>query len=329
MNKVSLVTGCAGFIGSHIVDKLLKNKHIVFGIDNLASGNINNIKHNFKNKKFFFIKDDIKNIFKYKKKLKYTKYIFHFAGNGELIPSIEKPEQYFFNNSYKTSLLMKFVRKELNITKFIYAASSSCYGKNDRKTNEKSLISIEHPYALSKYIGEKICMHWGEIYKIPVISIRIFNAYGPRSRTSNVYGAVIGVFLKQKLSKYPLTIIGNGKQKRDFLYISDLCDAFYKAAISKYKNEIFNLGFGRSRTVLTLANLISKKHIFIPWRPGEPKNTEADITKIKKYLKWTPKVSLESGIKKVLKNIKYWKNAPLWTKNRINKATLNWYKFLK
>jgi UDP-glucose 4-epimerase len=172
-------------------------------------------------------------------------------------------------------------------------------------------------------------MHWGKIYKIPIISIRIFNAYGPRSRTSNVYGAVIGVFLKQKLSKYPLTIIGNGKQKRDFLYISDLCDAFYKAAISKYENEIFNLGFGKSRTVLALANLISKKHIFIPWRSGEPKNTEADINKIEKYLKWSPKISLETGIKNVLKNIAYWKKAPLWTETTINKATANWNKFLK
>ena len=172
-------------------------------------------------------------------------------------------------------------------------------------------------------------MHWAKVYKIPTISIRIFNAYGPRSRTTNVYGAVIGVFLKQKLSNYPLTIVGDGKQKRDFLYISDLCRAFYLASSSTLKNEIFNLGSGKSKSVNYLSSLISNNRKFIPWRPGEPKFIEANISKISKKLNWKPEIDLRNGMKYVLKEINYWKNAPLWTKSKISKATSSWMKFLK
>jgi UDP-glucose 4-epimerase len=331
MKKISLITGCAGFIGSHMTDYLLKKGHVVYGIDNLASGKSKNLKNSLKNKNFNFIKGNIKNFKKLcqKNKLQKLDYIFHFAGHGELIPSIENPLEYFQNNALNTGIIMDVVKKKFNLKKFIYAASSSCYGVNNNKADELQKIKIEHPYAFSKYVGEQICFHWSKVYKIPTISIRIFNAYGPRSRTNNVYGAVIGVFLKQKLSNYPLTIVGDGKQKRDFLYVSDVCDAFYKAAISKYKNEIFNLGRGIPETINYLASLISNKKRFIPWRPGEPYKTEANIKKIKKYLKWSPKISLKSGIKEVMNNIEYWKNAPLWTRKKINLATKEWMKHLR
>ena len=198
-----------------------------------------------------------------------------------------------------------------------------------RKTSESQKINIQHPYAFSKYVGEQVALHWGKVYKLPVISIRIFNAYGPRSRTNNVYGAVIGVFLKQKLSNYPLTIVGSGKQKRDFLYISDVCEAFFKAAISKYKNEIFNLGRGYAESVNYLSSLISDNKKFIPWRPGEPLKTEANINKIKRKLKWKPTINIERGINMLLKDIQYWRNAPVWTPLKIQKATKLWFKYLK
>ena len=172
-------------------------------------------------------------------------------------------------------------------------------------------------------------MHWSKIYNIPSVSIRIFNAYGPRSRTNNVYGAVIGVFLRQKLSDYPLTIVGDGNQKRDFLYIYDVCDAFYKATKIKSKFEIFNLGFGKSKKINSLASLISNNKTYIPWRPGEPKNTEANISKIKRKLRWKPTITLKDGIERIIKDIDYWKKAPLWTKKKIRKATKNWQKYLK
>tara|TARA_Y100001970_G_C14101425_1_gene785702 strand:- start:109 stop:1098 length:990 start_codon:yes stop_codon:yes gene_type:complete len=327
--KVSLVTGCAGFIGSHMVDYLLKKNHIVYGIDNLSSGKKINIKHNLNNKKFVFFNKNLKHFEIISKKIKKIDFIFHFAGNGELIPSIEKPYQYFKNNALNSVLLIETIRKKkYKIRKFVYAASSTCYGLSQVKTSEKTKINIQHPYAFSKYVGEQAIMHWGKVYKIPSISIRIFNAYGPRSRTTNVYGAVIGVFIKQLIAKAPLTIVGDGSQKRDFLYISDLCNAFYKAAISKSKNEVFNLGSGKPQSVISLAKMIFNKFIFLPWRPGEPKKTHANINKIQQKLNWVPKISLKMGIKKVLKNIDWWKNAPLWTPSKIKKATKNWHKYL-
>ncbi len=261
MKKISLVTGCAGFIGSHMCDFLLNKKHKVFGIDNMISGKRKNLNTSIKNRNFKFIRGNIKDFSKLckKNKIKKLDYLFHFAGHGELIPSIENPLEYFQNNSFNTAIIMDYAKKNFKLKKFIYAASSSCYGISNKKTDELQKIKLEHPYAFSKYIGEQACLHWSKIYNVPSISIRIFNAYGPRSRTTNVYGAVIGVFLKQKISDYPLTIVGSGKQMRDFLYISDVCEAFYKAAISKYKNEIFNLGRGKAETVNYLSSLIHDK----------------------------------------------------------------------
>ena len=329
MIKTFLVTGCAGFIGSHMTDYLLRKGYNVIGVDNFISGKKTNLELALKNKRFKLYKDNLQNPSKIIKKHKKIKYVFHFAGHGELVPSIENPLEYLNNNSFITAKLLDAVYKYLKVKKFVYAASSSCYGINNSKTSEISPIRIEHPYALSKYIGEICVMHWSKVYKIPVDSIRIFNAYGPRSRTNNVYGAVIGVFLKQKLSNYPLTIVGDGKQRRDFLYISDVCEAFYKVAKSKQKNQIYNLGFGKSESINKLSKMISNSKIFIPWRPGEPKITEADISKIKKLTGWYPKVNLEQGINNVLKNINYWKKAPLWTKKKIKNSVKNWNKLLK
>jgi UDP-glucose 4-epimerase len=328
MNKVALVTGCAGFIGSHLVDLLLNKDIKVIGLDNFSSGSKKNIKH-IKSKKFKFYKMDVKYVDKILKKIKKLDFVFHFAGNGELIPSIEQPKKYFDNNSLNSVNLIDAIRvRGFKLKKFVYAASSTCYGLNNATTKEDARISLEHPYALSKYIGELSCLHWGKVFNIPVLSIRIFNAYGPRSRTSGVYGAVIGVFLKQKIENYPLTVVGDGNQKRDFLYIDDVCRAFYKSAVSSYKGEIFNLGYGKAQTINYLARLISDKKIFIPWRSGEPIKTEANINKIKKFLNWSPKIELKEGISNILKNIKYWEKAPLWTKKSIAKATKNWNKFL-
>jgi UDP-glucose 4-epimerase len=328
VKKLALVTGCAGFIGSHMTEYLLDKNIKVIGVDNLSSGSINNIK-NINSKKFKFYNIDVKYIAKILKNIKKLDFVFHFSGNGELIPSIEQPKKYFENNSLNTVNLIEEIRaKKFKLKKFIYAASSTCYGINKKITDENAKINLEHPYALSKYVGELSCLHWGKVFNIPVISIRIFNAYGPRSRTSGVYGAVIGVFLKQKIEDYPLTIVGNGNQKRDFLHVEDLCRAFYKAAISSYKNEIFNLGYGKAKTINYLASLISNNHTFIPWRAGEPIKTEANICKIKKFLNWKPRINLKNGIAIVLKNIEYWKEAPLWTKQKISKATKNWNKFL-
>ena len=329
MKKYYLVTGGAGFLGSHVVDLLLKNNKKVKVIDNLSSGSLKNLLQHKNNKNFLFKKLDIRNIRSNEIFLKNCFKIIHLAGIGDIVPSINHPKKYFEVNVNGTLNLLEYFRNK-KIKKFVYAASSSCYGKAKFPTKEENRISTLHPYALSKYMGEQLCIHWHNIYNFPLNSIRIFNAYGTRSKTSGAYGAVIGVFLKQMLMNKPLTVVGNGKQKRDFLYVTDVAEAFYKASNTKLNGKIWNLGFGKAYSVNKLIEKLKyKKKIFIPNRPGEPEVTLADISKIKKNLKWKPKISFDHGMKIILKNINYWKQAPLWSKNSIKKATKNWFKYIK
>ena len=214
------------------------------------------------------------------------------------------------------------------IKKFVYSASASCYGLNSSRNDEKGKIDTKYPYALSKYMGEQTALHWHKVYGLPVNSVRIFNAYGTRVRTTGAYGAVFGVFFKQKIKKQPLTIVGNGKQSRDFVYVTDVVKAFYSAAKSKKSGEIYNLGSDKPQSVNTLANLIGGKKIFIPDRPGEPKRTWANTTKIKRDLNWKPTINFKSGVEKMLVEIKNWKDAPLWTPKSIKGATRTWFKYM-
>jgi UDP-glucose 4-epimerase len=327
MSKTAIVTGGAGFIGSHVVDLLLKKNFKVFVIDNLSGGRLSNISHHKKNKNFFLIKKDICDSSIQNLNLKKINFIFHFAGKGDIVPSIENPSLYFNTNVNGTLNILELARK-LKIKKFIYAASSSCYGLASTPTKEDHPLDPKYPYALSKLMGEQISMHWSKLYKLPIISVRIFNAYGPRVKTTGAYGAVFGVFFKQKLSGKPFTLVGNGKQKRDFLFVTDVANAFYKCAISPKKNEIYNLGAGSPQTILKLINILKGKIIKIPKRPGEPDCTWANIHKIKKEIKWKPKVSFDRGVNLMLKDISKWKDAPLWDPKKIKKATKIWFKYL-
>ena len=325
--KISLVTGGAGFIGSHLVDLLLSKNHQVRVLDDLSGGHYENIKHNLKNKNFIFQKKNINSLNRNEKIFKDVKYVFHLAGKGDIVPSIENPIDYMNTNVMGTTRVLENCRS-LNLKKFIYAASSSCYGLASTPTKENHSISPLYPYALSKYMGEQACLHWAKVYKIPVNSIRIFNANGTRVITTGVYGAVFGVFLKQKLKNKPLTIVGNGSQKRDFLYVTDVANAFYLLSQSKYVNNIYNVGADRPIEIMKLAKILSNKFQFIPKRPGEPDCTWANISKIKKHTGWKPKVSFNLGVKKMLENIKDWESAPLWNTKSIDKATKTWFKYL-
>lgn len=325
LNKISLVTGGAGFIGSHMVDLLIKKNHKVIVIDNLAKGKISNLKKHIK--KIKFIKKDICSL-KFKDlKVKKIDYIFHFAGEGSLVPSITDPKKYMKVNFTGTLNLLEETRN-INYKKFIYAASSSCYGKASVPTNEKNKIDNLHPYALSKYLGEKLCLSWNKIYKKPINSVRIFNAYGERIGFNNEYGAAFPIFLKQKMSNKPLTIVGDGKQKRDFIYVKDLVKGFYEVAKIKKSGEIFNIGSGNPVSINKLASLIGGKKTYIAKRPGEPYVTHASIIKIKKYTKWRPKINISEGTRVMLNNMNYWKKSPLWDKTKITKATKIWFKKL-
>jgi UDP-glucose 4-epimerase len=326
MNKKIIITGGAGFIGSHLSELLVKKKYDVTIIDNLTNGSLKNISQ-FKNK-IEFIKGDIRDKKLIKKLFKRrVDVVYHLAALADIVPSIEKPELYYDVNVTGTNNLLEHCKHKKNI-KFIYAASSSCYGIPTKyPTPENSTIKPEYPYALTKFLGEQMVMHYSKVYKFKASSLRLFNVYGTRSRTSGAYGAVFGVFLKQKISGKPLTVVGNGKQKRDFTFVIDVVNAFYKL-IKKGDGNILNVGSGKSYSINLIVKLLGGKKINIPKRPGEPNQTFADINKIKKILNWKPSYSLEKGIKILIKNIDYWKEAPLWTPKKIKKATKAWFKYL-
>lgn len=323
-----LVTGGAGFIGSNLVEKLVQLKHEVIVLDNLSTGRLSNLDKFFS--KITFYKIDITN----KKKLldsyfSKVDWVFHLAGLADIVPSIEDPEKYFNCNVVGTLNILE-KSKKAKIKKFIYAASASCYGIPIKyPSDEDSKIKLEYPYALTKNLGELLVLHWAKIYKMPNISLRFFNVYGPKSRTTGAYGAVFGVFLAQKLSKKPLTVVGDGKQTRDFIHVYDLVDAIILTAKKAKANQIFNLASGKETSINYIAKIIGGKIVNICKRPGEPDRSLANIKKIKKQLHWKPKISINKGLKMMIDIIDNWKDAPIWTPKKINIATKTWFKYLK
>jgi len=325
--KVAVVTGGAGFIGSHMVDLLLTKGFEVRIIDNLVGGREANFAQHANNSALTFEKRDIRTIKTTDPIFKDALYVLHFAGIGDIVPSIEAPEEYMDVNVRGTIKVLEAARWN-NSSKFVYAASSSCYGLAKTPTDEKHEINPQYPYALSKYMGEQTSFHWNKVYGLPVNSLRIFNAFGTRSRTSGAYGAVFGVFLRQILANTPLTVVGDGYQKRDFLYVTDVAQAFLAAAGTRLSGQIWNLGAGNPKSILHLVKLLGGTATFIPKRPGEPDCTHANINKIRRDLNWSPKVSFEKGVAKTLDNINYWKDAPLWDSASIANATKKWFEYL-
>jgi UDP-glucose 4-epimerase len=320
----SLVTGGCGFIGSHMVDLLLARGHQVRVFDNLTGGRERNIAHHAGNPALQFIRGDILNLEPGDPLFKDVDYVFHFAGIGDIVPSIERPMDYMTTNVLGTVRVLEGARAA-KVRKVVYAASSSCYGLAATPTREDHPIQPEYPYALSKYQGEMAVFHWNKVYHLPVNSIRIFNAYGERSRTSGAYGAVFGVFLRQRLAGKPYTVVGDGTQTRDFIHASDVASAFLAAAETDRVGRIYNVGAGNPQSVNYLIELLGGDRIYIPKRPGEPDCTWADITRIRTELGWEPKVSFEEGVGRMLNQIEYWREAPLWDPESIGKATKVWF----
>ena len=324
-----LVTGGAGFIGSHLCEKLILLGHHVTVIDNLSNGNIKNLNSIIDNKRLIFVNIDITNLDNLKKHFKNIDIVFHLAALADIVPSIEKPQEYFSTNVTGTFNVLNLC-KDFQIKKIIYAASSSCYGlATEIPTTENAKIQPQYPYALTKNLGEQLVRHWGQVYDLNYVSLRFFNVFGPRSRTSGTYGAVFGVFLAQKLANIPFTVVGDGEQKRDFTYVLDVVDSLISSIDNKAKNEVFNIGSGNCYSINYLIELIGGDKINIPKRPGEPDITFADIEKAKKILQWKPKISFEEGVKNILDNITYWSDAPVWSPKTINDATKSWFKYLK
>jgi len=329
LKPIAVVTGGAGFIGSHMVDLLLAEGFRVHVVDNLIGGRLSNLDHHQGNPDLIFEQKDVRILSGGELLFRDAKYVFHFAGIGDIVPSIDRPLDYMSTNVLGTVHVLEAARSA-GVKKFVYAASSSCYGLADElPTTESAAIRPQYPYALSKYQGEQAVLHWGEVYRFPVNYIRIFNAYGTRSRTTGAYGAVFGVFLAQKLAGKPLTIVGDGCQTRDFLYVTDIVRAFYAAARTDRSQRIYNLGAGNPQPVNYLSELLGGPRIHVPKRPGEPDCTWADITRIRAELGWEPVVSFEDGIKTMLENIDYWRDAPVWDSASIAEATKNWFAFLE
>jgi UDP-glucose 4-epimerase len=329
LSKLAVVTGGAGFIGSHMVDRLLDEGFRVHVIDNLVGGRLENLAHRKDDSNLVVETRDILDLAPDDKLFAGAEYVFHFAGIGDIVPSIDKPVDYLATNVIGTVKVLECAR-HARVRKLVYAASSSCYGLADVPTREDAPIQPEYPYALSKYMGEEAVLHWGRVYRLPVNSIRIFNAYGTRSRTSGAYGAVFGVFLAQKIAGKPFTLVGDGTQRRDFLFVTDVAHAFFLAATTDRANEVYNLGAGNPQTVNRLIELLGGGEIVrVPKRPGEPDCTWADITKIRRDLGWKQQVSFEEGVGQMLKNLDYWRQAPVWDPVSIAGATKNWFTFLE
>jgi len=322
----SIVTGGAGFIGSHVVDRLLSMGHEVVVLDNFSTGRKSNLDHVYDKIKLvecdLSVKDEWVNEFNG------VNWVFHLASLADIVPSIQNPEGYFRSNVDATFYVLEASRK-YNIERFVYSASSSCYGIPDvYPTPEESPIQPQYPYALAKRMGEELVMHWAQLYNLPAISLRFFNVYGTRSRTSGTYGAVFGVFLAQKLANKPYTVVGDGNQTRDFTYVTDIVEALILSAESNLSNKIYNVGSDTTVSINKIVEILGGEKVYIPKRPGEPDCTYADITEIKKDLNWHPKISIEEGISKVINEIDYWKEAIVWNPEKIAEATSDWFKYL-
>lgn len=324
-----LVTGGAGFIGSHLVELLLSDGHKVQVVDNLSIGSQKNFTTAIENSNFSFFEADISSKSSISDLFIDVDWVFHLAGLADIVPSIENPDAYFASNVIGTYNIAQLA-KEAFVKKVIYAASSSCYGiPSIYPTPETAECNPKYPYALTKYLGEQILMHWHEVYNLPVTSLRLFNVYGPRARTSGTYGAVFGVFLAQKLAGKPFTLVGDGTQTRDFTFVSDVAKAFLASAKSPKTGLILNVGSGNSYSINQVIKLLEGPVVNLPKRPGEPDITFADINSIRAELGWNPDVSLEAGIEILKECISDWKDAPIWDAESIESATKSWFKYLK
>jgi UDP-glucose 4-epimerase len=322
----AIVTGGAGFIGSHLVNLLLTENINVTVLDNFSTGRPENLDHVREHIKL--VECDLSVKGDWIQHFDNVDWVLHLAALADIVPSIQQPEAYFRANVDGTFNVLQ-AAKAAEVKRFIYIASSSCYGIPDKyPTPENAEIRPQYPYALAKRMGEELVMHWAQVYNFPALSLRFFNVYGPRSRTSGTYGAVFGVFLGQKLAGKPYTVVGDGKQTRDFTYVTDIAQAILVSAKSDRVCQIYNVGSGATVSVNRLVELLGGVRVYIPKRPGEPDSTFADISKIQSEIGWEPQVTVEDGVAEILKHIDYWRDAPVWSPDSIAEATEDWFRYL-
>ena len=294
--KNILITGGAGFIGSNLAEFLLKKKFNITVIDDLSVGKIRNIT----NKKINFFKRNILDIDKIKFKKKFYA-VVHLAAKAEILISKKREDLYYESNISGLQSVLNFSANQ-GIKKFIFASSASVYGDTkNKKVYENLKLLPQHFYAYTKYIGEKMVKSYCEINNINFTILRFFNVYGSKSN------AVVAKFIAQKIQNKKITIYGDGNQKRDFIHIDDLNNSILKIITSKVKNNIFNIGSGKAESVLNIKKIISSKndHIFLQKRNDDIEISISNINKIKRKLKWKPKINLKIGIKEMEKIDKF------------------------
>jgi UDP-glucose 4-epimerase len=297
----TLVTGCAGFIGSHLVDKLLEQGYGVIGIDcftdyyqrEIKEANMSNALNH---KNFGFIEKDILSIDKYPE----VDYVFHEAAQAGVRASWGKSfEIYTRSNIEATQRLLEFY-KGRKIKKFVYASSSSVYGDAELPIREDSLLKPVSPYGVTKLAGENLCYLYWKNYSVPTISLRYFTVYGPRQRPD----MAIHKFVKAILNDDNILIFGDGEQTRDFTFVDDAFEAIILAAESDIVGEVFNIGGGSrisvNELIKIMEDIIGKKarRKYVEKQKGDVRDTRADVGKAGKELGWKPKVGIEEGLKR-------------------------------
>ena len=292
-NCVSLVTGAAGFIGSNLVDYLLERGHTVVCVDNESA---DNDKFHWKHESGMSInvKGDITDYKFMKNVFAGVDYVFHLAAESRLQPAIENPIRAVTKNCVGTTVMLQCAR-EVGVKRFIYSSTSSGYGNNPYPNVETQLDDSLNPYSASKVAAEKFCKMYTDLYGLETVILRYFNVFGDRSPTKGQYAPVIGIFQRQRDAGEPLTIVGDGSQRRDFVHVEDVARANYLAAIMPLRGhvgEVFNVGSGTCYTIQQIADAISYNQIYIDKRSGEMDTTFADITKIGKVIGWKPEIDV-------------------------------------
>src|SRR6185437_14591649 len=315
-----LITGSAGFLGSHLSEKYVQEGHIVYALDNLLNGNLNNIRTLLHRKNFKFIHDDVRNQEIYPRLPTDLDAIIHLAAQIHVDRSIVNPEETFNINVNGTMKILEFARMN-DIKKILFASTSEIYGSAKYvPMNEEHSLSAQHPYGVSKIAADRLCYTYNETYDLGIDILRCFNLFGPRQKDSG-YGGVIAIFINRILQNKPPIIYGNGDQTRDYMYITDAVDAYNKVLTSTNnpgKNGI-NFGSGTEKSINEIAELILKhansdkslKPIHVDPRPTEVQRLYADISKAKGILKFEPKTNFEDGIVSLLEWYKNYKSE-LW-----------------
>lgn len=291
----SLVTGGAGFIGSHIVEKLVAMGHEVIVIDNEYSDNENfNWREDTQNHKL-----DICDYESTRPLYDGVDYVFHAAAEARIGPAIENPLNAMRINAMGTGTVLQCSR-EAGVKKVMYSSTSAAYGMNESPNVETQRNDCLNPYSVSKVSGEDLCRMYTNLYGLQTVIFRYFNVYGERAPRKGQYAPVIGIFMRQKESGESLTIVGDGQQRRDFVYVGDVANANIMAALSNADSEaygqVYNVGTGRNYSVKQIARMVSDDMVNIAPRPGEARNSLAIISKIKNTFGWEPKMKLEDWI---------------------------------